>query len=633
MELYFLVFFGGLGMLLSFAGLGYLLNLLTFPGKNFDFGWRAVFGLSLFIFIGGYLNLFQLISKTSLLAVLSVGLLAALVMIYRTRKTIGIRTVSIFHKLKKDKILLTLVLLVSVLLFFRYAAAVSFFPFHAADDYHGYLVFPAKMIQTGSLGNDPFSERRIVSSLGGGYFLDAAVLSFGEFKNLHLIDNGLGFILLLFLLWSQARGLGLERKRTLALILLLLLISTPSYNMTSFFLSAALFLGLFRIAYDRKDLKDWQANLAASIITVALIIIKTNMVIPAMVLFAGFFIATFYRQKKSVWLTNILLSLGVFLIAILPWMLAMYQSCHTLFYPFLGRGYYGTTYGNFAGSFLEFNFYSVIRLVSEVFIGLCLFLPLLGVAYLVLRSTHLQKRRLLLILAACFLGIAAIIYGVGGYSLYYYTFPFVLPTVLFLLAVLLAGKSDKADKFPVYTMIIAAFMAGFFLQKSLIFLDEVKSQISFDNGLKIGLVNTDLVPAESRKEYHNLQMAVPRGEKILSRLDRNFLFDFKRNEVFIIDLPGGASLPPGLPFQAGSEKLANYLLSSGIKYIAYSYGNEAGFSCEGSKGMLRAHVNPWLKAETEHSLDFQDNLIELSKTRKIIYDDGNNFVLDLSFTK
>lgn len=33
--------------------------------------------------------------------------------------------------------------------------------------------------------------------------------------------------------------------------------------------------------------------------------------------------------------------------------------------------------------------------------------------------------------------------------------------------------------------------------------------------------------------------------------------------------------------------------------------------------------------EAGHTFDFQDNLKELGKNRKIIYDDGKNFVLDL----
>jgi hypothetical protein len=42
-----------------------------------------------------------------------------------------------------------------------------------------------------------------------------------------------------------------------------------------------------------------------------------------------------------------------------------------------------------------------------------------------------------------------------------------------------------------------------------------------------------------------------------------------------------------------------------------------------------AGYTPWIKNELLHVNDFQDNLIELAKTRRHVYDDGSNFVLDL----
>ena len=130
-----------------------------------------------------------------------------------------------------------------------------------------------------------------------------------------------------------------------------------------------------------------------------------------------------------------------------------------------------------------------------------------------------------------------------------------------------------------------------------------------------------------------MQKAVPEGEIIIARLDRNFLFDFSRNRIYINDEPGGFSLPPGMPLRSGGEAMADYFMSHDIKYIAYSYGNEANFARASVSGMLKPHVNPLLRAITENGLAFQDNTIELSKTRQIIYDDGKNFVINLSVKK
>ena len=83
-------------------------------------------------------------------------------------------------------------------------------------------------------------------------------------------------------------------------------------------------------------------------------------------------------------------------------------------------------------------------------------------------------------------------------------------------------------------------------------------------------------PAEVA-EYRDMQLAVPPGQKILVRLDKNFLLDFRRNIIYINDLPGGASLPPGIPIFKGPDALADYLIQHGIRYLAYSYGDEATF--------------------------------------------------------
>jgi hypothetical protein len=40
-------------------------------------------------------------------------------------------------------------------------------------------------------------------------------------------------------------------------------------------------------------------------------------------------------------------------------------------------------------------------------------------------------------------------------------------------------------------------------------------------------------------------------------------------------------------------------------------------------------ANPWVRCQAEHTLDFQANLVELRKTRKVLYDDSDIFVIDL----
>jgi hypothetical protein len=147
--------------------------------------------------------------------------------------------------------------------------------------------------------------------------------------------------------------------------------------------------------------------------------------------------------------------------------------------------------------------------------------------------------------------------------------------------------------------------------------------------LESSLSGLDLDTPAEVSAYRDLQLAVPPGQKILVRMDKNFLFDFRRNPIYVNDLPGGASLPPGIPIFKGPETLADYLVQHGIRYLAYSYGDEASFSRELFGRRLEPQVNIWIRRGAEIAFDFQDNVLALGKSRKRLYDNGSMFVLDL----
>ena len=123
-----------------------------------------------------------------------------------------------------------------------------------------------------------------------------------------------------------------------------------------------------------------------------------------------------------------------------------------------------------------------------------------------------------------------------------------------------------------------------------------------------------------------MQQSIPEGKTMLARVRDPFLFDFKRNKIFIADEPGLSSPPPGIPFFKGPEALADYFLSKSIRYIAYSYTYPPGFH---TRNLLDSPHHILIRTQIKHTVDFQDNLDKLGNTRKRIYDDGEIFVLDL----
>jgi hypothetical protein len=126
--------------------------------------------------------------------------------------------------------------------------------------------------------------------------------------------------------------------------------------------------------------------------------------------------------------------------------------------------------------------------------------------------------------------------------------------------------------------------------------------------------------------------AVPEGAVLLARLRYPFVLDFTRHTILVANYPGGSSPPPGMPFFLGGEPLARYLCRQSVRYVAYSYRKEANFSREAFEHRLDPGQFTWTRAQALHALDFQDNLTELGRTRRRIFDDGDVFVLDLGLS-
>ena len=57
-----------------------------------------------------------------------------------------------------------------------------------------YTLFPNRMLQTGAIGIDPFSDRLTASALGGESFLQALVLAVLPVEYIHVVDPGLAYL-------------------------------------------------------------------------------------------------------------------------------------------------------------------------------------------------------------------------------------------------------------------------------------------------------------------------------------------------------------------------------------------------------------------------------------------------------
>lgn len=226
-----------------------------------------------------------------------------------------------------------------------------------------------------------------------------------------------------------------------------------------------------------------------------------------------------------------------------------------------------------------------------------------------------------------------------------YTFSFAYAAIIILSIKLLASVNvqNKQIQTKFSSILILMLIAGILigsgggLKASTQFYEQqVKRAVK-------GIQDDSLVSnSQEATQYLKMQQSVPPGETILTRLEKPFLLDFSRNQIFIADAPGFASPPPGMPLFEGSEALSEYLTAQSIRYVAYAYGREPGAQRKYWVEKLGAEIYPWtkpnrilevlrpsLRSEIQYALDFHENLSKLGKTRKKVYDDGEIFVIDL----
>lgn len=643
---YIFAFSWGITILLAFIGWGAILKNVLFPETSLDWGQKAAWGVSFSIFVGGILNLIWLISPLTILIYLGIGLFYWGFEFYHNKNNHLFTLSQHIRDCRQQPLILLATILGILFLLIQYGGWVATDQFHRVDDYFGYFVFPKKMIEIGSMGPDPFSGRRLGASLGGQPFLQSLVLSVLEDKNLRLIDPGIATLIMVGLIFGFFQENKVSKKVYLWIILPLLLVVPPARNSTTMIMGTALFISLFRTFnwQERQENRNnhWFKNaIIIALITSSLISLKYNF-LPAATLFYGFsyFIYIIRSNFKRETIYEFISSGLLILLFLFPWMISLYQSSGTLLFPFLGKGYHASLYyTNMPSPSSEILTQTGIqKLIYTVTDPLIISFLLLSVIYLLLQPWKLLKANYrgasLAFLMSVAISAGAIIYATGARSPRY-VFGFVYAGIIVLIMLAFTENAKKQAKsglnylfmvMATMVAIILTFSGGGFLTSKELY----KKNRTLISNIRQGLSNSPLVTSkEEIKQYTKLQESIPPSEVLLARLNKPFLLNFQRNQIFIIDGAEGTGPPPGLPLYKGPTVLRDYLISHSVRYVAYSYGNELGFPKEFWQKKGVEHIHPWVRWEILSSIDFQENIRKLGETQAKIYDDGENFVIDL----
>jgi hypothetical protein len=505
----------------------------------------------------------------------------------------------------------------------------QFGSFNTFDDFQSYIVYPLKMLDVGSMGIDPFSIRRMAAiALGGNSFLQTFVLAALPVQSLRLLDVGLGTILVVGLLWSYMARLGLTTLAAASVILVFLAIPPPLANITALLIPVAFFISLFLIFEDSElDKSRLPRAVLIGLHVAAICALKTNL-IPAVLAFVGvrWFLVVVYSPSKREAIVDGFVWYVAAAVAILPWLLDSYRWNGT-FLPSLAA--YHADASRVAGFQAVTGWRFLIEHLKE--------LPLLPYTYVTILAGLLLAQRsraradaLWSLLAAAAIGTIGVLVAVAGTvnDVYRYMYAFVMSALLVGLIQAIAALAASGAR----TKQLA--LVGVSVATVILVLSTAReSQKMYRYNLATvyrALRGEQLIAPALAAKYRNLQHALPEKAVLLERMDYPFLFDFRRNEILLDDFPGNASLAPGRPFFAGAEALASYLVSNGIRYIAYDYATETGVRQE---GVLAAFVNddrhPNAQAVVRLVFDLHKNLRELGRTRQRIFDDGTAFAVDL----
>lgn len=528
---------------------------------------KAVLGVSLLVVVCGVLERAGMLSRQFYVAWTVVGLLAWIPALRSVRP--ALRNPFRFHPTLDGRArwgLAALALLTAALFVL---SARSTGRYNLYDDGPAYCVFPEKVLQTGKLGEDPFSERRIVTSLGGKPTLDALALALAGSGRSHMLDTGIGLTCAIALLLLYCARIGVGPIAAIGIALPLLIFATSTSNSTSWNLPVACIIFLVARYPSRVgDSRHPGEILCAALVVASLCALKSNLAI-AVGIYLGALVTHAILIRDARQLASAITVGALACVLLLPWMIALREAGGTYFFPLLGRGYHVTAYG-----LSSVTRWSWADKLSPVVLHDLLSnrgLWIVGVAWIL--ALRCDIRPVALRWAAPTAVVAATVITsvlTGGYDGARYTQSYTMPVTLMLLMHLSLPVSDLLRRNLVVRRIFQVVIcATFFTAAVQPYAKELyrRALVNVTQAARPYPVTAFIVD-----RYRAAQLSVPSGERILASADHASALDFRRNPIWIADYPGSAGLPPGFPQEESVERWTAYLRSAGIRYVMVTRG-------------------------------------------------------------
>lgn len=631
-------------LLVSFVGWGSLVHLLVAARERVDVGLRAAWGASLVCFVGGALMVPSLMTRSAALVLVDVGVVLAIVALARERAAVRRRARFVGRFVRREPALSFVGLVVGCVVAVHCLGAVADWHTNPYDDDIAYLAFLKKLSDTGTV-LEPFSFRRLSAYGGQTLFLELVSVRAAA-SQAHTFDRCVSVLMIVMLMIGhRRRGRRPAFLFLAATILLLVAMPTIAINTASYFSGVVFFLALFRTLVWVEErtgepsgearLAPWKAALPIALVAAAACTLRQNYLpVPAVTLAVSYG-ARIFRAKGALRarLAEPILAAGFSLAALLPWFIVSWQSNRTFLYPVMP----GTFHTPLAMNATGWNVVREIAFQANVAVE---GLPLETFGLFIVAAAFVREPGARIPLGAtcagAVVGFAALVHGLtqsDATNIGRYAFGFLVATALAV--VLTTGTAPLTARLE--RLHVAAGIALFatFLQIAL-----SRDKFWKEYGLKFHNIELlaytrsrarETEPAELRMYSERLQGAVPAGERIAVLVDDPHYLDFARNPIWNLDMPGFASLPPGMPAFQGSEALERYYRTLGLRWLMWVTPEHSRYHYrrEYFLELFLSEQEIW-RTYAPYVVDLIDNMNEIRRRHREAYVERGIVVIDLA---
>lgn len=589
-------------------------------------------GVAVIILLGGVVNLFNAIYTSVIFLAIAAGV--SLYLVLRKHRPDEYRWGELWKS--TTRLVRTLLIVTLVIVALRACATVRLGSFDVTDDGSSYLAFPRVMLAYHHFAPGPFSDRHVISSVGGGYWLQVFVIAATSLANIGMADRTLGLLLIFAAVFDLCIAFGLSVEQIAVLEFLVALVAQPTANLTFVILPIALLLSLlwlvFRSIQEGSTL-PWRYAFLAGAIGGATVALKSTF-LPCVALFCLTpYLVARWRGKREALLLSMIAGAGA--IAVLAaWMVAMKLTAGTWLFPILGHGLDHTNSGIFGSFTVGKTPRTVIKLFLQGFVLLAL-----GFGAFRLQFRDRRAYFCLSVMIGAALGITAFNIAAGGDSIWRYGFPQFLVAILIYsigLIALSAQATSLRKRHVAWGLAILPLIGCWFYfdiagARPHAFRQMTSNFSHYGPSLTASLSGRSLSSPALASEYRAVEGALSGSGITLENVAYPFLLNYKARKIYLMDWPGAAGPAPGWPFGANASMVAQYLRRNSVRYLLYDthYARWADArSCQVLENPRQysseLYVLFWMSLLAHHQLD------AVRARYRSVYDDGKIVAIDLN---